>query len=80
MCPGNQVRDEYSEVAVFQDFCSSFAMKESGKAVEAYGCIGDHILSQSHACQAYVQTMVKSHAGLETEDASSRTRDGWLCD
>ncbi len=62
ICQGNDVKDEYSDVAVFQDLSSSPANMEGAKAVCAYGCLEGHVTKQSDACQAYVQTNLKSNA------------------
>ena len=52
---GNQVKDEWNEIEVFNALSSSPATLETSKAVDAYGLIEGHEIWQVDAEQAYVQ-------------------------
>ena len=52
---GDQVKDEWDEIAVFDALASQPATLETSKAVDAFGFIGDNVIWQPDAEQAYVQ-------------------------
>ena len=60
---GNDVRDENSHAAIFQELSSSPATLEAAKSVDAYGAIEGNDTQQCDAQQAYVQTEL---GGVET--------------
>ena len=60
MFQGNQVRDEYWDVALFQELGSAPATLEAGKACDAYGLLEDHEVQQADAEQAYIQSKLDS--------------------
>ena len=60
---GNDVRDENSHAAIFQELSSSPATLEAPKSVDAYGSIKGHDIQQCDAQQAYVQSEL---GGVET--------------
>ena len=51
---GSDVKDEYSDIAIFNELSPSPATLEASKAVDAYGLIDGHTSSQCDAEQAYV--------------------------
>ena len=60
---GNDVRDDNSHAAIFQELSSSPATLEAAKSVDAYGSIKGNDTQQCDAQQAYVQTEL---GGVET--------------
>ena len=60
---GNDVKDENSHAAIFQELSSSPATLEAAKSVDAYGCIEGNETQQCDAQQAYVQSEL---GGTET--------------
>lgn len=60
---GNDVKDESSHAAIFQELSSSPAIQEAAKSVDAYGYIQGNGTQQCDAQQAYVQTEL---GGVET--------------
>ena len=60
---GNNVRDENSDVALFNELGSSPATMEAGKAVDAYGAQPGFTTEQADGEQAYTQALMK---GVET--------------
>ena len=56
---GNQVRDQYGDVALFQDTASAPASIESAKLIVANGLIGNNVCEQADALQAYVQSYLE---------------------
>ena len=59
----NDVKDENSHAAIFQELSSSPATLEAAKSVDAYGCMKGHEVQQCDAQQAYVQSEL---GGTET--------------
>ena len=53
---GNDVKDENSHAAIFQELSSSPATLEAAKSVDAYGCMKGHEVQQCDAQQACVQS------------------------
>jgi hypothetical protein len=53
---GNDTRDEWSHLALFDDVSSSPAAMEAGKAVDAFGLLPGHAVEQADAQQAYIQS------------------------
>ena len=53
---GNDVRDENSHAAIFQELSSSPATSGAAKSVDAYGCMKGNETQQCDAQQAYVQS------------------------
>ena len=60
---GSDVKDEYSDTAIFNELSSSPATLGASRAVDAYGLIDGHTSSQCDAEQAYVQSRL---GGTET--------------
>ena len=60
---GNDVKDENSHAAIFQELSSSPATLEAAKSVDAYGCMKGNETQQCDAQQAYVQSEL---GGTET--------------
>ena len=60
---GNDVKDENSHAAIFQELSSSPATLEAAKPVDAYGCMKGNEAQQCDAQQAYVQSEL---GGTET--------------
>ena len=52
---GNQVKDQDTIVAVFQDLASSAALMEAGKFIDAISLLTEFEGSQADAKQAYTQ-------------------------
>ena len=52
---GNDVKDENSHAAIFQELSSSPATLEAAKSVDAYGCMKGNQTQQCDAQQAYAQ-------------------------
>jgi len=52
---GNNVRDQNSDAAMFQELGSSPACMEASKAADAYGLFFQHTAEQADAVQAYIQ-------------------------
>ena len=69
---GNEVRDEYSQIAIFDELSSSPATLEASKAVDAYGCFPGNDSEQCDAEQAYVQSELGG-----TETWVSLPKDKW---
>lgn len=63
MFGGNQVTDQDSIVALFQDSSSCPATMEAARCADAYGARPGHRIEQSDAEQAYTQARLK---GLPT--------------
>ena len=53
---GNDVKDENSHAAIFQELSSSPATLEAAKSVDAYGCVKGNGAQQCDAQHAYVQS------------------------
>ena len=57
---GDQVKDEYGAVAVFQELSASPAAIQSANCNLAYGLLPGHSSSTADAIRAYVQSFFKS--------------------
>jgi len=55
---GNDVVDQYGDVALFQDMASSPATLEASKVVDCHGCLKGHVCQQADAQQAYIQAVL----------------------
>ena len=53
---GNDVKDENSHAAIFQELSSSPATLEAAKSVDAYGCMKGNEVQRCDAQQACVQS------------------------
>ena len=71
---GSDAKDEYNDIAIFNELSSSPATLEASKAVDAYGLVDGHTSSQCDAERTYVQSRL---GGIETWSGSPRT-DGQL--
>ena len=52
---GDDVRNEFFDVALFQDLGSSTSSMDASRAADAYGCMPGHGCQQADAEQAYLQ-------------------------
>ena len=52
---GDDVRNEFFDVALFQDLGSSTSSMDASRAADAYGCMPGHACQQADAEQAYLQ-------------------------
>ncbi len=59
MFKGNDVRDQNTEIAVFESLSSTPATMEGSRAVDAYACMDQNESETGDAEQAYVQSMLK---------------------
>lgn len=58
---GNQVRDQFGEVAFFQELGASPAPMNASKVTDIHGFFYDYVVQQADAPQAYTQTELKGH-------------------
>ena len=76
---GNQVRDEYNDVALFASLGSQPATMEGSKIVDAWGLMPGHDEQQADAQQAYVQSdlggSVQTFVSIPEEYAAQQP--GW---
>ena len=55
MFQGNNVKDEYAQIAVFQELSSNPATMDASRCVDALACLPGYSGEQADAEQAYVQ-------------------------
>ena len=59
---GDQVRDQDSQTAVFEEIVSAPAAMEAGRVCDYYGSLPGHSLSTADGVQAYVQAKLQGPA------------------
>ena len=59
---GDDVRDEFFDVALFQDLGSSTSSMDASRAADAYGCMEGNGIEQADAEQAYLQATFPDNA------------------
>ena len=59
---GDQVRDQDSQTAIFEEISSAPAAMEAGRICDFYGSMPGHALSTADGVQAYVQAKLRGHA------------------
>ena len=58
MFQGNNVRDEFNQMVIFQELSSNPASMEGSKCIDAYSCFPGNDGEQADAEQAYIQVDV----------------------
>ena len=55
---GNEVRDERSDYAIFEELSSAPSTMQASKALDAFGLLPGHAIQQTDAEQAYTQALL----------------------